>query len=390
MKHKVSSEYTKQLDKSVEYLKHNDGSCFIFANSKRLIKKLRLPLEAKLDSQSVGADVIVIHGDLDKHEKMALSKFFVMKLKVPGFNPRAAMCTSAADIGIDHPKLEYVTMYEWPFSLGVYAQRRGRASRDGETSAVLLVAGLSSYIAQMEQIHMVESSADDDDVDHDNLLQSLNNTLTPKKNRRPAISSKTKYALTKMQKKHLVVRRGTDLLEVIQFFCLNNGCQHNLLEHYLSVGRYNTRPHGENDCGEFCGMCNGEWGDNFLRVRKEGVLRWFDSGEVRDTFPMKATVKNLMDLLWKKEACTNGIFDLAVSTVNKYNVEAFFLQLIGLKFIAIEKRRDNNLYWIICRERNILANDIESTRSRYAISRAHDAKKSPTVSLDMRRNMNFA
>jgi hypothetical protein len=130
-------------------------------------------------------------------------------------------------------------------------------------------------------------------------------------------------------------------------------------------------------------MCNAEWDDNFLPVRKDGVLRWFDSGEVRDTFPMKANVNNLTELLWKKESYTNGIFNLAVSTVNKYNVEAFFLQLIGLKFIALEKRKDGILYWVIGRERtnefmqtplykldcnwkgiNIFASD---TKFRYAI-----------------------
>ena len=119
--------------------------------------------------------------------------------------------------------------------------------------------------------------------------------LTPNKKHRRADSSKTKYALSKMQKKNLVVRRGRDLLEVIQFFCLNNGCQHNLLEHYLSAGKFHPRPRGENVCGQSCGMCNAEWDDNFLPVRKDGVLRWFDSGEVRDTFPMKANVNNLTE-----------------------------------------------------------------------------------------------
>ena len=51
-------------------------------------------------------------------------------------------------------------------------------------------------------------------------------------------------------------------------------------------------------------------------------------------------------LVWCQEKTINAIFDRAQSSIRKYHVEAFFLTMISVKFIVIE-RRGSELYWII-------------------------------------------
>ena len=46
----------------------------------------------------------------------------------------------------------------------------------------------------------------------------------------------------------------------------------------------------------------------------------------------------------KIEKWIKAVFDLV--TVNKYNVEAFFLQMIGAEFITV-KRKGDEVWWVI-------------------------------------------
>ena len=71
-------------------------------------------------------------------------------------------------------------------------------------------------------------------------------------------------------------------------------------------------------------------------------------------FPMKATAASLYDLLWKKEKWTEAIFDVKVSTLLKYNVEAFFLQLIAAGMLSADRvcigRGEFDLMWTLPHE----------------------------------------
>ena len=65
---------------------------------------------------------------------------------------------------------------------------------------------------------------------------------------------------------------------------------------------------------------------------------------VTHQLPAKATSDNLFELLWQKEKFTNAIFDRPMSKVRKYHLEAFFIHLVAVEFIGLEKRGDE-LFW---------------------------------------------
>jgi len=73
-----------------------------------------------------------------------------------------------------------------------------------------------------------------------------------------------------------------------------------------------------------------------------------ESEELRDAFPMKATLDNIFDLLWKKEFWILAIFDKA--SVAKYNVEAFRLQLLAADIIGV-RMRGGVVKWVIVQVR---------------------------------------
>ena len=84
----------------------------------------------------------------------------------------------------------------------------------------------------------------------------------------------------------------------------------------------------------------------FLPIRKEAVQRWLRKASLDGSFPSKAKTDNLLELLWKKEELLKVIFDTAISNVCKYHIESFFLHMIAVRFIGIEKKGDN-LFWTI-------------------------------------------
>jgi len=69
---------------------------------------------------------------------------------------------------------------------------------------------------------------------------------------------------------------------------------------------------------------------------KGGALAWLESEALRDAFPMKATLNNIFNLLWKNKFWILAIFDKA--SVAKYNVEAFLLQLLEVDIIGVRMK----------------------------------------------------
>jgi len=115
MQHLVSSEYTKNLNHVVEYCRdHPSGGAFIFVNTKSLSHKLLPLLKRKLAENDIAVDVVHVHGSLAKEEKLNLIKLLMKTMTVGDFNPNILLATSAADIGIDHPDVGLVLIFEWP------------------------------------------------------------------------------------------------------------------------------------------------------------------------------------------------------------------------------------------------------------------------------------
>ena len=363
MQHKVSHEYTKSLDAVVDYAIANPTGCaFVFVNSKAQSHRIVPKLEAKLDMKKVTADLIHIHGSVGKKGKLKLIKLFVQTLRVAGFEPRVLVATSSADVGIHHKDGGFVIIIEWPSDLATYVQRRGRTSRRGQPSIVIVVAGVSAYLSLIRRIYR-QTIDDDDDEDEDNNIAGFNTLITPRKkhnNQRGTTNNSNvnrrheeslQYRLKPSQKKHLRDTQLNHLVEVIDFFSLNRGCQHARIQEYLATGKLPIVTESAiRTCDDACGICSGSWHLNFLPVYKDAVVAWFNSVAVRDAFPMDATMDNLFGLLWGVGHWVTAIFDKGVSTVNKYNVESFFLQLIGSRIIEARLLK-GNLKWVFCHER---------------------------------------
>ena len=84
----------------------------------------------------------------------------------------------------------------------------------------------------------------------------------------------------------------------------------------------------------------------FLPLSKEGVTAFL---EPEDGLRLPATTAGLINLVWKNEYWTQRIFDLKVYKTSKTKIEAIFLQLLAVRFIAA-KCKDDGVYWVIERE----------------------------------------
>jgi superfamily II DNA helicase RecQ len=352
MSHVVSSEYTKNLNSVVEHCRDNPtGGAFVFVNMKTLSHKLLPLLEAKLADSRVAVDVIHIHGSLDKDEKLSLVKLLMGSMTVSDFNPNAMIATSAADVGMNHPNVGLVLIFEWPEDVATYVQRRGRGGRQGQRARTILVAGLSAHVSLVSRIFRQGDSPDDDaDTDVNATIEGQNTIVTPRKKKKRAHGRKKSYPLSSGQRKNLVVRGLDEHLDVLILHCHRRGCQHVLIQEYLASGRLPRLANPDiPTCGGSCGVCSPSWLATFFPVYKDAVLLWFNSGTVRDAFPMNATVENLFRLLWKVQHWTTSIFDRGFTKVQRSNVEGFFLQLIAAGFIAV-KRVGGDLKWVLCHE----------------------------------------
>ena len=150
--------------------------------------------------------------------------------------------------------------------------------------------------------------------------------MTPRKSKYNDTRSRTKsYPLTTGQRKKLVQRQLVEFNDVLKVHCHLDGCQHARIQGYLALGYLPTKSNTNiHSCGGTCAVCSGSWHRTFLPVDKQAVLLWFNSGSVRDTFPMDASVENLFQLLWKIKHWTKAIFDRGFSMVLKSHIEAFF------------------------------------------------------------------
>ena len=353
MHHQVSSDYTKTLDCVVDYCRdHPSGGAFVFVNTKSLSTRMLPLLEGKLGEKNVAVDVIHVHGSLAKDEKLNLIKLLMGTMTVLDFNPNILLATSAADLGINHPNVGLVLICEWPEDIATYVQRRGRSGRAGQYARVILVAGLSAYRSLIWRIYSQGDYPDEDiDADVDAIIAGVNTIVTPRKSTRNNNQRKKQYPLSSSQRKNLVNHGLAEFSDMLKVCCLIDGCQHARIQKYLATGYLANMSNSTiQPCGGMRSYCTGKWQSTFLPVDRDAVVLWFNSGRVRDEFPMNATADNLFKLLWKRKHWTTAIFDRGFSMVLKSNVEAFFLQMIAAGFIAAE-RKNGNLLWVVCRER---------------------------------------
>ena len=116
---------------ALDYLASDPGHVMIVFNSKSLSFSLTKSLEEKIDKKNVPADVINVHGSLDKSTKCTLVKVSTGKIVIEGVNSCVLVSTSALDIGVNNPLANLVINCECPDCVTTLTQHKGRGSRCG-------------------------------------------------------------------------------------------------------------------------------------------------------------------------------------------------------------------------------------------------------------------
>ena len=342
MELRIGSDYTKNLDATVQYITETSGSAYVFANSRMLTHKLYKNCENKLDAAEQEVDVLHVHGHLPAKTKFDTINVFCRNVEFTGFEPRVLVGTAATDIGVSCPNANHVTNMEWVDNVASWIQRMGRGSRNGEPACAVLVAGLGSYVNTQMRIYRNRHPANDDNAEDS--LEAFSSLLLTSPDRDQSEREKAND-LDDTRQSCLHAKRRSNFCDVLNLFCLNKGCVHRHIEGYQRTGSLEKQIPITDACGGACPTCDTRskhnWFHFFMPLHKDGLLKWFDSV---DGFPMPATIDNLMTQVWNQSHFMIAIFDKK-SGVCKYNVEAMFLQLIAAGFLGAELVR-GHLMWV--------------------------------------------
>mmetsp|Transcript_28527 Transcript_28527/g.60197 ORF Transcript_28527/g.60197 Transcript_28527/m.60197 type:complete len:324 (-) Transcript_28527:7-978(-) len=246
----------------------------------------------------------------------------------------------------------YVMILGFPRNLCTYFQQRGRCGRViGQLARCLLIADLSSYITLYKQIYNF-GAPDDGTLSAEETLQAqlagVNCAITPlrhcsKPNETPLETKKKAYALIPFKRRENQRRCSKELLEVLQYTCLDLGCMHIRGERYLSAGALDSQ-RVEGECGGMCPICSKKWSNLFLRIDRTEAVKFLRIVD-RKHFPMLVEKDTVLDLLWKTEnARIEKIF--RKKTVQKKNVNCLFLQFVATGIIVI-KNEGSSFKWHI-------------------------------------------
>jgi len=139
------------------------------------------------------------------------------------------------------------------------------------------------------------------------------------------------------------VQAYKDLMDVVNFLFMPDwGCVHLRAEYFLST-KANTRmpqsfvdAHGP--CGNKCYICHKEkYKKYMLPIVHEGAVRFLSSCHFSDKMPYlitNADSDGMLDLLWNNPDWRKEVF--GIKTVQKYNVTAFFFQLLATKILSFQ------------------------------------------------------
>jgi hypothetical protein len=258
--------YQKGFPSVIATLKNSSTACVcVFVNFASTSHKLLKGLERKLNESLCDTDVLHIYGSQDKEEKFWFVRLFCSKVSMEFLNPRVLLATSAANTGIDNNNVIEILRVGFPRDLITYLQERGRACRElNQIGLCYLVADILSLIKTLKMIMIY--ATDDDDVDHD--ITGMNCAVqSPSRKIRQV--KKSKYSLTDFEQRKKEADEQQDLLDVLNFFCLDLGCQHVRAEWYLAQGSLEPPPCCIMPCKTSCSICTRSYHTrNFIPVYK--------------------------------------------------------------------------------------------------------------------------
>jgi hypothetical protein len=177
--------------------------------------------------------------------------------------------------------------------------------------------------------------------------------------RQQANTSQVDFALGPSARKWFRVRCLDELHQVVQFFCLDLGCQHARSEIYLSTGLLDSVT--ATGCCTACPVCIQRYHKDFLPVFRGSVVSFIEWLTATLKLPFRIEFKSqvstlLMVITYWKEM----IFDKASSTVSWLNVDALFLSLAATGILEI-KNTAEGIMWIVGREVPVLPQQLPNS-----------------------------
>jgi hypothetical protein len=144
--------------------------------------------------------------------------------------------------------------------------------------------------------------------------------------RQQANTSQVDFALGPLAQKWFRVRCLDELHQVVQFFCLDLGCQHACGEIYLSTGLLDSVT--ATGCCTTCPVCIQTYHKDFLPVFCGRVVSFIEWLTATSKLPFRIEFKSqVWTLLMASSYWKEMIFDKASSTVSWLNVDALLLSL---------------------------------------------------------------
>jgi len=173
----------------------------------------------------------------------------------------------------------------------------------------------------------------------------MNSVISPPRQKRLSKRRPTVNHLSKTQKRLLRTRQRKEILDVIKFFCLDAGCQHVRAECFMANGKLDATPSHQDPCLTMCPVCKGDWRKTFLPVNKQQLVRFLRCKHVSDNLPMIAKGDNIVSLLWEGSEKWRVEYIFGKKSVQRFNVDALFLQLTAAKILVLKHDGDNVLVW---------------------------------------------
>ena len=239
---------------------------------------------------------------------------------------------------IDKSQIALQVRFDWPRDLLTYFQERGRGSRQrGVRSTCILYADLSSYVFLLCQL--LRGS------DHTDITVEAQSGECERFNSGQANTSQEDFAFGPTAKKRLQDCCIEELHEVLRFFCLDLGCQHERGEIYLSIGSLDLVT-ATARCS-LCPICNRRYHKQFLPVYRSGVVAFLEWLTLTAKLPFIVDRKiQVSSLLMTSTYWKEIVFDKSSTSITRTNVDSLFLLLAVTGILEIQNSPDG-IRWVL-------------------------------------------
>ena len=145
-----------------------------------------------------------------------------------------------------------------------------------------------------------------------------------------------------------------ELLQILNLTVLPElGCIHSRSEWFMAMGLLSAPPAIILSCSTQCYVCDGRYKKICLPVVHSGAIQFLDSRQLTDVHLFVLTVANcdeFVDRLAKDKDWLLWVF--GKESVTRYNVTAFFLQLLATKILSFELVGNKNVLIVISVDEN--------------------------------------